>query len=162
MLCDKCGEAKATVHQITISNNEITHHHLCEECAKEMDVSPQGNSGENSVSSLLSSMYDEFEKSEECVTCGTTFAEFQQKGRVGCENCYSAFANQLEPLVKRIHGSDQHVGSSAQGGELQKMSGERKLQILQKDLERAVKKENYEKAAELRDRIEKLEEAEAN
>ncbi len=158
MLCDECGDAKATVHQITISNNEVTHHHLCENCAREMDVSAQGNSGEDSVSSMLSSMYDEFEKSEECVACGTTFEEFQQTGRVGCENCYSVFVDQLEPLVKRIHGAAQHVGSSARGGKLQKMSGQRKLQILRKDLERAVNKEKYEKAAELRDRIEQLKE----
>ncbi len=146
------------MHQITISNNEVTHHHLCESCAQELDVSAQGNSGEDSVSSMLSSMYDEFEKSEECVVCDTTLEEFKKTGRVGCENCYSVFADQLQPLVKRIHGADQHVGSSARGGKLQKMSGQRKRQILEKDLERAVKKENYEKAAELRDRINNLEE----
>jgi protein arginine kinase activator len=85
-----------------------------------------------------------------------TFAEFKRLGRVGCAECYSAFASQLEPLVRRIHGSCQHVGRGTQPGP--KPAQEKvRLEQLRDALAAAVEQEDYEKAASLRDALARCE-----
>ena len=79
---------------------------------------------------------------------------------MGCAMCYEAFEEELEKLIKRIHGSDQHVGRESEASQLGTLPEEKKLRFLEKELERCVREENYEEAAELRDRISELEEAE--
>ncbi|MFB6355093.1 MAG: UvrB/UvrC motif-containing protein [bacterium] len=157
MLCDQCQQAEATVQQIKITDNQITHTHLCETCADD-DSAQEPETGE-SVSSIVSSMFDVPDKDKvSCERCGMTFDEFQTVGRVGCARCYDTFRSRIESLVHRIHGSDQHLGKESETGGLARVSDDRKLQILEKQLERAVNEEQYEKAAELRDEIQELKE----
>jgi protein arginine kinase activator len=88
-----------------------------------------------------------------------SFAEFRQKGVVGCPDCYDAFDRQLAPMIERAqNGATSHCGKCpARGG----ASIDRQLQIqrLVKELEDAVAAEQYERAAELRDRLREMETA---
>ena len=61
----------------------------------------------------------------------------------------------LLPLIERMHGSSQHVGKvpANAGAEIVKKN---ELIQLRKELNEAVERENYEKAAELRDKIYEL------
>ena len=65
------------------------------------------------------------------------------------------FRKGLIPLLEKMHGSVQHVGKvpSRAGKELIKKN---ELMQLRNELNKAVEKEDYEKAAELRDRIYEL------
>ena len=83
-----------------------------------------------------------------------TFAEFKRLGRVGCAECYSAFHDQLQPLVRRIHGSAQHVGRTIHGGRKQ-AHVKVNVQKLRDALSRAIQQEDYERAAALRDQLAK-------
>jgi protein arginine kinase activator len=85
-----------------------------------------------------------------------SYKEFSQHGLFGCSECYEAFGSRLDPLVKRIHGSNEHNGKvpKRMGGDLRL---QRNIKELRKQMEAAVDKENFEKAAELRDKIHDLE-----
>jgi protein arginine kinase activator len=158
MECEHCGEAPATVHQITINNGfDVQYKHLCEKCANELENGKKKDTSSGKVPGLIASMFDE-QETMQCSQCGLTFDEFSDSGRLGCANCYSAFSKRLEPLIKRIHGSSSHEDDSSESKELGKLSMARKIQILEKELEKQIKEENYEKAAVLRDRIAELKE----
>lgn len=159
MMCDRCGENKATVHKIQMgSDDEVTHLQLCGDCADDND-SEASQEPMDSVSKILSSLEgSSSEDSTVCSNCGMTLQEFRNIGRVGCPDCYSAFEDHIEKIIHRVHGADQHVESGQEETGLEKVSDRQKKQILEKRLQERVEEENYEEAAELRDRIEELEE----
>src|SRR5262249_41844412 len=48
-----------------------------------------------------------------CAACGLTYASFRQTGYLGCPECYTAFEQQLVPLIARAHeGGTHHTGKS--------------------------------------------------
>lgn len=156
-LCEKCQEARATVHQIQVLGDEVTHVPLCESCASEGVFGDTGDGP--ALQDVLSSLPARTDADEMvCSGCGRTYDEFTASGTLGCARCYVAFEDQLGPLIHRIHGADRHVDDETASTGLGKVSREQKLQVLEKRLEESVKQENYEEAARLRDRISELKE----
>ena len=91
-----------------------------------------------------------------CPKCGFTYQDFAKIGRFGCGDCYDAFKKHIGPLLKRIHGSDRHMGKvPLTAGKSPKDT--RSLQDLRTRLEKAIQAEEFEEAARLRDRIKELE-----
>jgi protein arginine kinase activator len=89
-----------------------------------------------------------------CSACGSTLKEFRESGRLGCAQCYESFAAHLRDLLRRLHGSSQHVGERyAVPGAAGATDPRLQLLDLKEQLRRAVEMENFELAAELRDRI---------
>lgn len=82
--------------------------------------------------------------------------EFSNNGKIGCHDCYDAFFDNLMPVVKRIHGNSRHVGKipNRGGGELRIKS---EIEKLKSELNTAIKEQEFEHAAELRDKIKDLE-----
>ena len=162
MLCDGCGKNQATVHLTEIVDDQMNELHLCEECARKKSQDAEQNFG---LGDLLGGMADinKNEKDKEsasvkCPNCGLTYADFKKIGRLGCGDCYNAFKKYLAPLLKRIHGSSQHVGKSPVFAK--KALGLKKgidIQELRNKLQRAVEQEQFEEAARLRDQIKDLE-----
>jgi len=156
--CERCNNAQATVHLMKQIDDHKEHLHLCQECAEELEESEETMGV--SISSILSNLSDEEQSDEEdlqCDECGLDLETFQQRGRLGCPACYDVFQEHVEPLIKRVHGADEHVDGG--GGELGVVPNDRKKKLLEKKLKEAVDEERYEDAAQLRDRIEELEEA---
>ena len=91
-----------------------------------------------------------------CPNCGMSYRDFQQTGKIGCSVCYATFRRQLEPLLRRIHGSSTHSGKIPHrtGGTLET---KHTIEKLRRTLKECVAQEEYEKAAELRDKIRLLE-----
>ena len=87
--------------------------------------------------------------------------DFKKIGRLGCSGCYDAFRKYLIPLLKRIHGSNKHYGkmplSQAKPVELKS-----EIEELKTKLQKAIQKEEFEEAANLRDTIKDLENKEEN
>ena len=164
MVCDVCGKNPATVHLTEIIDDQMNELHLCEECARQKSVQMEQQFG---LSDLLAGMA-EFEKpakkTEEaalkCASCGLTYADFKKIGRLGCGECYSAFKKYLGPLLKRIHGSSQHLGKSPLKipGALKKKTD---LAALRLSLQKAIETEAFEEAAKIRDQIRELEKKQA-
>lgn len=160
MLCDICGKKEATVHLTEIVNDQISKLNLCEDCAREKGAEMEEHFG---LSELLAGLTDmgtsvepETAISIKCPNCGLTYQNFRKLGRLGCSECYEAFKKELSPLLKRIHGSDRHVGKvPLKGGKTIKET--RTLQDLKMQLEKAIQMEEFEEAAKLRDKIKDLE-----
>jgi len=166
MMCEECGKAPAVVHVEKVINGKKTVMNLCRECAEKKGVLhvffQPTFSINNFLSALLGSQETAFPALEtgkqdvRCPVCGLSYKDFARVGRLGCSRCYNVFEGRLEPLLRRIHGSDKHVGKApVRTGESVRLR--REIQELKKKLSEAVACEAYEKAAELRDKIRELE-----
>ena len=165
MKCDACKMKDATVHLTEIINNKVTKLHLCEECAREKSHEMEEHFG---LADLLSGLTDlvppslpgEKEKTSEinikCPSCGFTFQNFRKMGRLGCPACYGTFKEQLSPLLRKIHGTDTHTGKMPAKKEVLRGKSEA-ISDLKTKLEKAIRLEEFEQAAALRDRIRVLE-----
>ncbi|MDD5440408.1 MAG: UvrB/UvrC motif-containing protein [Candidatus Omnitrophica bacterium] len=163
MMCDICNKREATVHLTEIINDKVTKMHLCEACAKEKGEEMETHFG---ISDLLQGLADfgvphevKGKKNLKCAACGFMFSDFQKIGRLGCPKCYDSFAPQLVPLLKRIHGSDRHMGKLALKMEKGKQQPSRvqELQELKIKLQEAIAGEAFEEAVVIRDKIRQLE-----
>ncbi len=158
LLCQRCNEAKATVH-ITDTVPEKRERHLCEECAeKEGVIIKSSHHTTNEILQQFIKHKTGLGAGEDatCPKCGMTFREFQLKGLLGCPHDYEAFRALLKPLIERAHeGATHHVGKvpSSADESLSKQAG---LLRLRRQLQDAIAKENYELAARVRDQIQAL------
>ena len=114
-----------------------------------------------------------------CQTCRMTFADFKQQGMLGCPECYRCFEQFLGPLIERAQeGGVSHTGKvpsrllsgapacaaavpHALGPAVVAVSdssvaAREQVRQLKQQLEEAVKAEQYETAAGLRDQIRAL------
>ena len=163
MLCENCNKKPATVHLTKILNEKKTEMHLCEQCAKLQEATPfdASFSINNFLTGLLDSMQDspikvDYIQTTKCDKCGMSYGKFKQLGRLGCAQCYNAFQEKLGPLVKRIQGSESHIGKIPM-----KTGGviliKKEIKGLKARLDEAIKREEFEQAAVLRDKIRQLE-----
>lgn len=168
MKCDSCGKENANVHMTSIVNGVKEEHHYCQQCA---------NQNEQGKGSMFSSMFDDSffnnqffanvmypqsalgnSKLITCPQCGMTISAFNHQGRLGCDRCYEVFQPHLVPLIKRIQGSTSYEGSIPQRGAAD-LKVEQTIKELRNELIQAVKEEQFEKAAQIRDEIKSLEQS---
>ncbi len=90
-----------------------------------------------------------------CPSCGITFFEFRNTGRLGCPMDYTYFESDLTPLLVNIHDSLQHTGKHPSRA-ASNVDAQAELISLRKDMEAAVRSEQYEKASKIRDRINEI------
>lgn len=161
MTCDFCGEAEATVHLTEIINDQTRELHLCESCAHEKGAAAGQEFG---LAGLLAGLADFGVKGVSprtklsCPRCGMTYEDFRKVGRLGCGSCYETFEPYLVPLLKRIHGSTQHVGKSPSVRRPKGPKGPQEdLAQLKESLRKAIAAEAFEEAVRLRDRIRAVE-----
>ena len=166
MKCQKCGANNANTHVKTIINGEFKEYDLCSECAHKMGYTNVFADMDNDFSNLLGSFFGNVlparTQATRCEFCGSTYSEIAKTGQVGCANCYKLFADQLYPSIRRIHGNTTHCGkNSGRAAAAEKkpaeMTKEEKLADMKKQLDAAVKEQNFELAAELRDKIKETE-----
>ena len=158
MLCDVCKCNDATVFLTEIANGKMQKVNLCGACSQEKGVEDPKSFA---LADLLLGLgaAEEIEKgapSQKCPVCGFTQADFKKTGRLGCSVCYVTFAEGLGSLLKAMHKGTEHVGKLPQRASREFELGDR-MKASTSDLEKAVKEENYETAASLRDQIKKLE-----
>lgn len=172
MLCDICKKNQANVHITKIVNGVKQELNLCEKCAKEMGNFNIGSEMINFASpftfqNILSGLMDYVsqptttEKKVEpaCKNCGMTYSEFREKGYLGCSECYKNFSSTLMPVIKRVQGNVEHTGKIP--NKLCKgLIVKRQLLKLKEELQKAVAAEEYEKAAEIRDKIKDIKDEE--
>ncbi|NSL52622.1 UvrB/UvrC motif-containing protein [Calidifontibacillus erzurumensis] len=170
MECQECHQNPASVHFTKIINGQKTETHLCEQCAREKGEWFPGAGGfsiSNLLSGLLNLDYPLANTStnkpfgtigvNQCPRCGMTFQQFSKIGRFGCSNCYETFHSQLDPILRRVHS-----GNTVHHGKIPKRIGghlhlSKEISRLKEQLQKAIQYEEFEKAAELRDKIRSLE-----
>jgi len=168
MLCDICGKNPASVHLTEIIDNQVTELHLCEECARSKNLEMEQQFG---LGDLLAGLA-EFNKGTEglesvklkCPNCLLSYEDFKKIGKLGCSQCYLTFKRYLASLLKKIHGSNRHVGKApvklARLSSANSSNRKAILEELRQKLHKAVEAEAFEEAARIRDKIRELEKKE--
>lgn len=178
MLCDNCGKREANVRYSENINGRKKELNLCEECSHKLGIDKMDFNMPIDFSNFFEGFLDNYGNSEflpmldelktlKCNSCGYTFDDIANTGRLGCKDCYSVFEDRLDPIIKRIQGSNKHVGrigkiidSKIENKETKNVKKEETISEkdkLENKLKEAIKEERYEDAAKLRDEIKKLE-----
>lgn len=155
MLCQRCKKHTATVHLTTVVGSEMQEKHLCGDCATQEGetIKPDVPIDQLVKKFVLSQANAEELAQLTCPECGMTFMQFRNSGLLGCPNDYDAFNKPLVGLLDRAHaGRTQHVGKIP-GGKENRHKRQHELMDLKRKLDEAVKSEDYERAATLRDEI---------
>ncbi len=160
---DNC-ENEATVHLTEIRDGVKHEMHLCESCAANKGLPGKSHFTIQQLLAGIASQTQAFAQNKArrgkdlaCPSCGTTLSQFQSSGRFGCPECYVAFREDVQNLVEKIHDSTQHCGKVPTRTSSD-VAMQKDLRQLQVDLKKAIRHEEYEKAAAVRDKIRKLEE----
>ena len=176
MKCDVC-EKEATVFLTQIINGQMTTVNLCEECSRAKGVTEETGFG------LAEAFLTPSQRAEEamevvCEACGFTASQLKKIGRMGCPECYTAFRDGLDGLLRNMHKGTRHVGKrpGAVSAAATQVTPRRRataaahhepppalaapppadVNKLRAELELAVKEERYEDAAKLKTEIERL------
>ncbi|MHC4851148.1 MAG: UvrB/UvrC motif-containing protein [Planctomycetota bacterium] len=164
--CTVCKKALATIHILDLQDGEVVkQQNLCGNCAESSGViHPKTTTmkiSTQTLEDLIGSLKSEGQTGEagtgpSCPACAMTLTEFRTRGRLGCPRCYDAFHKSLLPLLERVHDATSHRGrfpTRPPGQQVQPNT----MQRLRNRLDEAIKAEDYEQAANLRDEIQRLE-----
>jgi protein arginine kinase activator len=162
-LCEKCARQQGLATQPTVSVGELLQKYFQHGEAAKAE-SPAGGA---------LAPPQQAGKATSCPTCGTGYLEFRQTGLLGCPDCYRAFEQQLAPLLERAHeGGSHHVGKLPKRftpggrvaglaqppahGSASEWAG--RIGALRKQLDEAIRSEQYERAARIRDELRRMQE----
>lgn len=165
MVCQDCKKREAQVHLTQIVNNEKTSLNLCKQCAAARGFHSPLDSVPFPLAEILSGIAaatpnvakEDPADQITCSGCGLTFNMFTRQGRFGCGECYRAFRPRLEPIMRKIHGASLHRGQSPvamiTAGHEADAVPVREEERLEAELTKAIDSEDFERAAELRDKL---------
>lgn len=171
MLCQICKKRYANVQVTQVVNGEKAVAFICDNCAREKGQPSYGYNYDlgsfiagfmgNNIENNSLGMDNATKSQIACNKCGMFYSNVLKTGKFGCENCYTAFRNRVLPIIKRVHGSTTHKGKFPE-----RMSEEllatKELESLKSELSKAIQLEEYEQAAEIRDKIRSIEGGETN
>ncbi|MDR1890770.1 MAG: UvrB/UvrC motif-containing protein [Puniceicoccales bacterium] len=177
--CQFCGKP-ATVHMTQVINNKTTVIRMCNECAAKHGLFDKEGLPFAMLSSLGEALFSGMKQNLPangliCSKCGCTPMSFKETGRLGCPNCYKDLKLLIDGIIESsqkgmIHKGKYSRGRSAESAvnvadglpnvfpkrHAKKLSMEERLEELQEMLNAAIKAEQYEEAAKLRDEIKTL------
>lgn len=162
MICEECKKKPATVHMTRIVNNVKTEIHLCQECARqrgELNIFTPFTTHDLFASVMdMAKSYVPVDSNRriKCEACGMDYIQFRKAGRLGCQECYKSFGDQLLPVLRKIQGGTQNTGKVPRKAGID-IRMRREIKHLKDQLQEAIKTEAFEKAAQLRDRIKEIE-----
>lgn len=151
MLCQMCNQNEATTLFTKTINSSSSVMNICSECAFKLGFNNMINSF-----SLGDIEPQAHSKETHCDQCLMTLEKITKIGKMGCSNCYNVFRAELLPSIQKIHGKVYHVGKTPSLKSTD--SPQKVLDVLGQKLERAIKEQEYEVAASIRDRINKIRE----
>ncbi len=164
-LCEECGVNEACYTISVMMGGQITQRHLCADCMAKMNMNLAAGNVKHLLSAIMSAITGAGEEETApavapeddvlCERCNTTLSQFTKSGKLGCPYCYTAFREQLTPMLQQIHGRVQHAGRKPIDDE----AAQRRRAVydrLTRQLEQAVAMEDFETAAVLRDQLKHL------
>lgn len=167
MECQECHNRPATLHLTQFINGQKKEIHVCEVCAAEKGYFTYPEDA-NSLQNLLTGLFN-FDTPKlqphvlnqinelQCQQCGMTISQFKETGKFGCAACYKTFSSRLDSILRRVHaGNTRHTGKIPKrtGGSLQI---KKEIENYRKQLQHLIETEQFETAAEVRDKIKELE-----
>ncbi len=153
MKCEACHSQDASVQVKQVADGMVKEVFLCAQCAEK--------SGLKSPAAMADFLFgvpntafaeSSAEAQRSCPVCHMRGSDFRKTSRLGCEHCYETFADELAPMVETMHRASQHRGKTP---EHEKTRAE--IETLQASLMKAIQRQAFEEAAEIRDAIKALE-----
>jgi len=146
-LCEQCGKKEATVHITRIANATTAASHFCEACAREKGFVVELPENLTAVTPS-----DGDTGIRQCSQCHLKFSEFQATGLLGCPACYGEFQEEIDKVLAQQNGPIVHTGKHY-AAKIRESSGQADVTRLIRELSEAVKREEFELAAQIRDKI---------
>lgn len=169
MPCDNCGSEDAVVHLTEVVNDEARTVHLCAICAEKRGLESNGTPAQALLAGMLAELSNKpgglsaavgaagglggAGTVAPCTFCGLTLNMFRKSGRLGCAQCWTSFEPQLRSILFRVQGASQHVGKVYLSPDPSASERQKQAEVMRNKLQRAIEAEDFERAAELRDRI---------
>lgn len=172
MKCQHCNQNEATTHIKKVVNGKKEEMYLCSECAKELGVMDEFRMptmsemfGDSFLGNFLGAgvaAMNSLAGVDRCTSCGSSFNDIINSGRIGCADCYDKFEDKLEPSIRKIHGKTKHIGKFITYSDDEKKAEEKpqvsELDSLKEQLKTAISEQRFEDAAVIRDKINELQE----
>ena len=177
VMCEECGEQEACCTVAVMMGGQAIHRRLCQACMAKASMSiAAGNigkvlgaimaaahkaAGESVQEAARTEAPEETETPEapgeevSCPRCGKLQSEFRKSGRLGCAACYGVFRDQIMPILEKNCPLPEHTGRRPLSTEAAKRSRARREE-LQRRMEEAVARDDFETAAKLRDKLRSL------
>ncbi len=162
MSCDSCGGDNATLQYTEVMGASKKVQWFCQGCAEARGLlawqAEAASAQEDAASGVLGTIVVEqtstirLAPGRRCDACGMRLSDLRNTGRVGCPQCYETFREHLEPLLRRVHGATEHRGHGP-GAAQDREHVQHELARLRRELLDAVRREDYEQAARVRDEI---------
>jgi len=176
MICDNCGKNEVEVLIKQVMNQEIKNLNLCRSCAEELGFTPpvmpsitisfslaDGSQKKRRLRKPLPRKKETLSDSLCCSACDTKFSTFREEGLLGCPKCYEEFRAPLGAYLQKTQGSESHwiasdifkdIGLVAGKEDFEEDAGSAEdITRLRLEMYEAVAREDYERAAELRDML---------
>lgn len=157
MVCDLCHKREATffVEQSSKSGNRKLH--FCAECVKERGFSTDPKEISKALNSLFAEYFNkENSKDLVCPVCGQHLSKILLTGLAGCPECYEIFKSKIVEYMQKHDIYGTYTGQMPK-----RIAGFRSVLTdrieVQKKLEEAIQREDYEKAAFYRDYLHAIE-----
>ncbi|MEI6972486.1 MAG: UvrB/UvrC motif-containing protein [bacterium] len=154
MQCEACGEYEANVHLTHVVNGTSREINLCEGCAAKHGINVNGAMSLTDILVGLGAL-EEVEDAgsvKACPSCHLTLGELRKGARMGCASCYEVFGAELKPMLADMQKGTKHAGK-VPVAEVPVAARDVRLEAMQRELEEAVSKEDFETAARIRDEI---------
>jgi protein arginine kinase activator len=157
MICDVCKEGDAVIQLTEVQGGGVRNLHLCERCAAERGVETTVSAPKAQITDFLQSVHQAMQATQgdaaRCTFCSSTFRDFKSTGRLGCAHCYDAFENSMRDLLRRVHGNSKHIGRSYVPPSNELIPDGGTANELRDRLRRAIEAEQFELAADIRDKL---------
>ncbi|HIU68485.1 MAG TPA: UvrB/UvrC motif-containing protein [Candidatus Scubalenecus merdavium] len=172
MRCQRCNQNEATTHIRQNINGHVTEMYLCPDCAKELhanDMFEPFNLGSffGNFLGASTAAFNALAGVDRCGYCNSSLNDIVSSGKMGCAHCYDKFYEQLYPSLERMHGNVHHIGKHVHYTQENETDAKKEapkaenplseVDRLKEELKEAIKTQNFERAAVLRDTIKELE-----
>lgn len=151
MKCEKCGHNEASVHYTSNINGAVTEANLCQACAKEQGIT-YGSVFGGTPAGMFGNMLN-----------GFSMPSFDMM-RSGYGLIFPAMMMQI-PGAAGMYGQPmQGVAPSGRAASISaddSIKRRREINMLREEMNKAAAAEDFEKAAEIRDRIKVMEQGES-
>lgn len=180
MKCEMCNKNNTDIMLTIISENREDNYYICHDCMKK--IYNQTKTAFNAFG-MISDIANFINKSNSkvCSNCGTTYAEYLKNKKFGCSQCYYEFkedsdngddainkfannnTNDTNDKIKNLadkafeQDKDQYEALNAIFNNNENNNRLKTVVIINEKLKSAIKNEEYETAAQLRDELKKLE-----
>lgn len=160
MICSNCGVAQGVIEVRYTAGERVRRVYLCPACAREQGIHTESVREPDATelyATLLAggSERDRADDTDRCDFCATSWAQIRRSGEAGCAQCYAVFAADISRLLTGASKEPLHSGRLPQS-----LQTFRTLIVdrenLKESLRTAVESEEFERAAEIRDRLARM------